>query len=76
MKTKILPILVVLSLLFTGISVIAEDTDDDNIVEIAEIEDHISFSKATVEPEGEYVSLDIEEANTLLRDAGKPILPV
>ena len=77
MKTKILPLLVVLSLLITGINAIAiEETNKDNNIIIAETEDSISFSQITIEPKGEYVSVNIDEANTLLRATGKPILPV
>ena len=76
MKTKILPILVVVLLLVTAVNVIATDTDDDNNIKIAEKEDHISFSQATFETKGEYVSVNIEETDTYLRATGKPMLPV
>jgi len=76
MKIKILPILVVVSLLLTGINVIATDTDDDNTVKIVGEDHHISFSQATIETKGEYLSVNIAEANTVLRVTGKPMLPV
>ena len=77
MKTKTISILVVVILLFTGINAFAtEDTDEGNIIKIAKIEDNISFSQATIESKGEYVTVNVNEANTLLRSTGKPILPV
>jgi hypothetical protein len=76
MKIKILPILVAVSLLLTGINVIATDTDDNNTVKIVEEDHHISFSEATIETKGDYLSVNIAEANTVLRATGKPMLPV
>jgi len=76
MRIKILPIFIVVSLLFTVVNVIATTTDDDNIIKIAEKEDNVSFSQATIENIGEYVSVNIDEANTFLRSTGKPMLPV
>jgi hypothetical protein len=75
MKIKILPILVIVSLFFTAINVIAINSEDDNIIKIAEKNHHISFSQSTIETKGEYVSVNIDATNTLLRDTGKPMLP-
>ena len=76
MKTKILPMLVVVLLLASAVNVIATNLNDDNGIKIAEKEDHISFSQATFETKGEYISLNIEETNAYLRVTGKPMLPV
>ena len=76
MNKKILPIFTVFSLFFTTLNVIAITSDDDNIIKINEENDHMSFSQATIETKGEYLSVNLKEANTFLRDTGKPLLPV
>jgi hypothetical protein len=76
MKIKILPTLVVILLFFTAFNVIAiEETNDDNTTVIAEEDYQISFSQATFKQKGEYVSVNVNEANTALRSTGKPMLP-
>ncbi len=76
MKIKILPILVIIIFVFSSMNVFALDTNKDNSNRFAEKFDRVSFSQVTVDSIGEYVSLDIQEANTILKDSGKPMLPV
>lgn len=76
MKNKILPIFIVILLFLTGINVIGADLDTNGGVSIAVKEDQISFSQATVETKGEYLLINVGEANTFLMSPGKPMLPV
>lgn len=76
MKIRILPIMIVILMLFSTINVIGVDSDDDNNLNLCEENYQISFSKASIETKGEYVSLNLYEATTNLISAGKPILPV
>ena len=76
MKRKVLPMVVILSLFLTGINVIAiENKVENNIIQLAQENDHRSFSKATIKQKGEYIEVNVDEANTVLRATGKPILP-
>ena len=78
MKTKILPLAVVLILFLTSVNMVAigSDDKDDSIVEIAEKTEKVSFSEFSLDVKGEYLSLNVDEANTFLKEAGKPKLPV
>ncbi len=76
MKVKILPIIVVIIFVFSSINVIAINADEENSIKIAKKYESISFSQATIDSNDEYVSINIEEANTILKDSGKPMLPV
>jgi len=76
MKIKILPILVIISLFLTGINVIAiENNVENNTIQIAQENDHSLFSMVKIKQKGEYFEVNVEEANTVLRATGKPILP-
>jgi len=77
MKIKVLPLLVMLSLMLACINVIAlEDTaEDNNNMQLDLVKDHLSFSKATLKQTGEYIEINVDEANTVLRDIGKPMVP-
>ena len=76
MKTRILPIMIVILMLFSAIHVIGIDSNSDDNLNICEENLQVSFSKASIETKGEYVSLNLDEATTNLMAAGKPILPV
>lgn len=76
MKNKILPIFIVILLSFTGINVIAADIDANSSVSTSIKTDQISFSQATLETKGDYLSINVGEANTFLMNSGKPMLPV
>ena len=76
MKIKLLPILVIISLFLTGINVIAiENNVENNPIQISREIDHNLFSTAKIKQKGEYLEVDVEEANTVLRATGKPMLP-
>jgi hypothetical protein len=77
MKIKILPILIILSLFLAGVNVIAlEDVQEDkNTIQLAKEEESLSFSSATIKQKGEFVELNVAEANTVLRVTGKPMIP-
>ena len=76
MKVKILPIVIVMMFLFSSINVIAINSEKEKNIRISEKTDFISFSKATIEASGEYNSINIKEANTVLNYPGRPLLPV
>lgn len=76
MRTKILTTIVILILIFTTINVVSIGIEDNDEIKIAENEDHILFPQTTFETQGEYISVNVEEANTYLSSAGKPMLPV
>ncbi len=77
MKTKILPMLVIVSLIFTGINVIAIENSfqDKNTMKLSQEEDFISFSKAKIKQKEEYIEVNVAEANSVLKVTGKPVLP-
>ena len=76
MKIKILPMLVIISLFLTGINVIAIENNVENItIQIAKENDFSLFSNAKIKQKGEYFEVNVEEANTVLRATGKPVLP-
>ena len=66
---------VVMSVLFGAFNVIATSETNDEEVKILTEEDHVSFSQATITQKGEYVSVNVEETNTVLKVTGQPILP-
>ena len=74
MKAKIIPIGVVIIIILTSINVIAINTEEDKSIKNAIKYDTASFSKATIETIGEYVSINIKEANSVLKNPGKPEL--
>jgi len=76
MKIKILPMFLVIILFFSSINGIAINADENNNINISKKFDTIQFSQATIDPKGEYVSISVDEANTILKDPGKPKLPV
>ena len=75
MKIKLISILVILCLIFTTTNICATDENKDNIM-IKTEDDHVSFSQATIETKGEYVTVDVMETNKLSTETGKPVLPV
>jgi hypothetical protein len=76
MKVKFLPLIVVIILILTSINVIGINSYKENLNNISVKNDTIFFSQIKIDSKGEYVSINIEEANTALRDPGKPMLPV
>jgi len=75
MKFKLLPIIVVFILLFSAINVIGINLEEENIIETKEETYQVSFSGLTVDVKDDYASVNVMEANTLLRDTGRPLLP-
>ena len=76
MKIKILPLFIVILLIFTSINVVGSITEKDTDITLCEQTDHLTFSKASVSSDGEYISLNLKEANSFLSDSGQPMLPV
>lgn len=77
MKTKILPLMLVLILFISSLNAIAlKPTNKKKGIEYLEEKDNISFSQVKIESKGEYLTVDLEEAESYLRAAGKPVLPV
>jgi hypothetical protein len=77
MKIKILPILIIFSLILAGINVIALENvgTENNNTQQDLVEDYFSFSKAKFKQKGEYIEVIVDEANTVLRVTGKPMIP-
>ena len=76
MKIKILPLVTVMILIISGLNVVAINEDEIESINILKKSDNISFSQATIESKGEYLSVGFKEANTVLNEPGKPLLPV
>jgi hypothetical protein len=76
MKVKILPLIIVVMFIVSSINAIAINAGKEKGIKFSEKTDIISFSKATIEPKGEYSSVIIEEANTVLNCPGRSLLPV
>ncbi len=75
---KILGILVVEMLLFSGFGIAGIDNNGtiNNLDDIETMEKTIAFSKPKIIDDGKYVKVMMEEANYILRKAGNPVLPV
>ncbi|MCX6667767.1 MAG: C25 family cysteine peptidase [Euryarchaeota archaeon] len=73
MKYKISPFLVVAILIFSGIGVTAINLDDQNNKQ--SVVSKAIFSNKVVVSKGEYISVNLDNTNTFLIEAGKPILP-
>jgi hypothetical protein len=76
MKIKIIPVLAIMSMLLATMSVIAyEKVENEQIVKISQKEEFVSFSQITFNENKEYLSVDCQGANTVIKSAGKPMLP-
>jgi len=71
---KILPILIVVILVFSGLGAVAI-TDDKTYIEKVE-EKSIVISKPIIEDAGQYLTVNINEATSSILEPGKPMLPV
>ncbi len=69
---KIIPILIVVILVLSGLGAIA--TPQEQNIENEKIK--VAFSKLAFEDEGKYITINVEEANGLLIKDGKPLLPM
>jgi len=75
MKLKLSSIVIILFLFISGINVNATNDNDDNILKDC-MKDVIVLSQINYEFKEEYISLSLDEATSLIQDAGKPMLPV
>ncbi len=73
MKYKIAPFLLVAILIFSGIGVTAINLEDKNNEQ--SVVSKAIFSNRVVAVKGNYVSVNLDNTNTFLMEAGKPILP-
>ena len=69
---KIIPILIVGALVLSGLGAIASSEADETQV----TQESIFLSTPTFEDMGEYISVELPEATSLLMNTGKPVLPV
>jgi len=74
MKKRILSILVVMLLLFTGVNVLAGDTLENKMKTCFESDD-IFFSQVSILSDEKYATIEISEANSFLRTPDAPMLP-
>ena len=72
MLRTIISTLLVIILVISGLGVTA--TQQEQNIEINKIK--LTFSKLDFEDKGKYVTINIKEANSLLIEAGKPLLPM
>lgn len=77
MKLKFIAMIVFAILLFSSINVIGIDQEkDEKVINYLSVENHISFSEASIETENEYCSVNVEETNSFINDPCKPRLPL
>ena len=76
MKNKALPVSIVILIIFSGLNVVATDSDNEITTNESVLNEKISFSPEVIKSKGEYISIDIAETNTFLRNAEKPMLPI
>jgi len=76
MKNVYLSIIIILLLIFPSLSVVALNLEEPSNMKLFQIEEVTCFSELKYKSEGEYISVDIDEASTFLMNAGKPMLPV
>ena len=75
MLKKIFAIFTIFFLLITGISVIAEQSENETVIKSTKNE-FIVFSDTIIEKSDDFVTIALEGADKFLMDAGKPMLPV
>ena len=76
MKIKMLPIIIILLLIITSFNFISLGSKDNNKIKILVEEENISFSETQIEIENDYLSVNIEEANSFTQEPGKAMIPV
>ena len=72
MIKKIIPIVIVGILIISGLGALAIPDKEQKILVKT---DSISISEPVFKEKGEYLSVDLKEATSILIDAGKPIIP-
>jgi len=76
LKNKILLVIVLVSLIISGLNVVIANQTKEVTSETSKIKETISFSKPSIETRNDYISLEIKETNDYLSNPGKPMLPV
>ncbi len=67
---KFIPLLIVGMLVLSGLGAIAQPDAENTHEQVT-----LSFSQPTITNENEYISIDLNEANSFLMKQGKPMLP-
>jgi len=75
MPNKIISISTVFLLVFTGLTVIAQ-SDDELVFTKNSKNLRVSFSEPVIKTTGEFISIDLENADAYTLDTGYPMLPV
>ena len=76
MKNAYLSIIIILLLIFPSLNVVVLSLEEPSNMKLFQIEEVTCFSELKYKSEGEYISVDLDEASTFLMKAGKPMLPV
>ncbi len=69
---KIIPVLVVLGLVLSGLGAVATTESDEKNY----IHETILFSNPSLHDEGNYISVECSQQTSYMMDTGKPVLPV
>ena len=75
MNVKILPILTICLLIFTGFNVLADEQVSNQTFEILSDSSKVCFSQSNIETNGEFLSVNLEDSDSFLLQTGKPMLP-
>ena len=73
---KILPLVVVGILVFSGLGAVALPGETTKVANNDQKFESVSFSQPVIEDQDQYVKISIEEANAMLMEQGKPMLPI
>jgi hypothetical protein len=71
---KLIPIITVCILVFSGLGAVAVTTHQTNALENKT--ESITFSQPILQDEGQYIRVNLDEAASSLTDSGEPLLPV
>jgi hypothetical protein len=63
-------------LVLSGINVLNAESIGEESSNLLELKNYLSFSDIEIRSAEDYITIEIEEANTILSSAGKPMLPV
>jgi len=75
MNVKILPVLTICLLIFTGFNVLADGEVSNQAFEILSNSSKVYFSESSIYTSGEFLSVNLEESDSFLLKTGKPVLP-
>jgi len=76
MKYKIVSVIVVTFLFFSGITVFAEESEESKTTNFLTTKETIKFNNINIKTENDYISIDLENTNYFTQTPGKPMLPV